>query len=1292
MGVAAAQTAAPTVAPPAPVPLSVPSRPHLRLVQRTCECGSSAGPSGRCESCNETILRPKREGAAAAVGGHLAPPLVHQALATTGEALDPIARDQLEGMLGHDLSRVRIHTGPLADASARAVGARAYTVGQDIVFRDGLFQPHTREGRRLLAHELTHTVQQAHARPAAELRVGPSHDAHEHAAARAAELPAAMPPAPKTAAAPKPELKAAPKPAPTPAAAKPAPPIVAPAAAAAHAPAKPASPSPMIARAAAPAKAAAPAPTQRVQRAGDDAAAPEQSGGVLDSLANLGADAFWAIVTRVAPAGVVAILQQIRQSGILGFLKNKLSGVFNALFGALSPASGGKIAGLLAAFTQLMGSARTILVALAHNDCKPLFDAVGKLGDTLGTMAGDAWDSIKAFLAPVGDFFSGLWTKFGMPVVNFLEDVAADTWNSIKALGAQIWSVVSDIGSAAWGWLKGVLGISSGGDDQGGLIQWVEDKLGQVWDGIKAQLDPVIAPIKAFAAKVAAALPLDAILNLRQTIHEWLQHAGSMVGSLQAPNGATANQASLRAKILPAIKAAIVKLGGSISDAGGWVASQIGGVVASATQMLSSIKSNPVLGLASGAIDWLGEKARALGDWVQSGVKAVFDIAGQGVAKLSGFVDPVLGVLEKLAKLIGNIVKMLPDLVLGPVWALIPACIKDPIKDFIIKNILTEIPVIGTFVKIPNIWTKIQNLVLDFLAKVFVDGDLGGAALMVIRFVLEAVGVDVNLFLKVLGKAIGTLDDIMMHPMNFLKNIGTAIVMGFQRFWDHIGANLLAGLQGWIFGALEGTGITPLKDLSLGSLFQLAMQVLGITMAKLRAKLEKAIGAKAMGVVDKVANVLTEAWHWITLLWNKGPAGVWEEIKERAADLGKAVISGITNWIAGDLIKIGIAKIAKLSNPAGEIIELIQTIMKTIDFVVTKMNRILAVADSVLNSIGAIVAGTLGPAAEGVEKALVNALSAVLTFLADWLGVSNPGDKIRGIVETVQAKVDVALDWLIAKAISIVQKLFGKGKDDKKDANKDPKWTAAVAAVNAQLKTMEAATSDGKLTQEQIAAKLPEWKTTYGFTSLTVTPKGSVNEIMGAMSPPDVVADVPAEADGKDKDHPIEFAWVKPAAAAYPPITLAPPDQVAGISAKWGGVPLAELNKLPGKFTVSPTSSRTLTKMTIGLAAPYRIADGYVFQAKSPTPRGGTVGQFNAELKDWGYNRDDNAAPSTDGDHVMELQVGGADDPVNLWPLNASVNRSSGGAVKRERERILGALSIKDLNGRFVKIKLTGGA
>ena len=66
----------------------------------------------------------------------------------------------MEQRFGHDFSRVRVHSGPAAEQSAREVNANAYTVSHDIVFGAGRFAPSTPEGRRLIAHELTHVVQQ----------------------------------------------------------------------------------------------------------------------------------------------------------------------------------------------------------------------------------------------------------------------------------------------------------------------------------------------------------------------------------------------------------------------------------------------------------------------------------------------------------------------------------------------------------------------------------------------------------------------------------------------------------------------------------------------------------------------------------------------------------------------------------------------------------------------------------------------------------------------------------------------------------------------------------------------------------------------------------------------------------------------------------------------------------------------------------------------------------------------------------------------------------------------------
>ncbi len=81
-------------------------------------------------------------------------------LRSSGEALDGGVRASMERALGFDFSRVRIHRGAEAVASARALGARAYTVGHDIVVGDRAVDPATPSARRLLAHELVHVVQQ----------------------------------------------------------------------------------------------------------------------------------------------------------------------------------------------------------------------------------------------------------------------------------------------------------------------------------------------------------------------------------------------------------------------------------------------------------------------------------------------------------------------------------------------------------------------------------------------------------------------------------------------------------------------------------------------------------------------------------------------------------------------------------------------------------------------------------------------------------------------------------------------------------------------------------------------------------------------------------------------------------------------------------------------------------------------------------------------------------------------------------------------------------------------------
>jgi hypothetical protein len=185
-------------------PLQGASSAPTGLLQRKCACGQHTG-GGECAECRKkgkkkpagmlqrklavgppgdpfereadriagevtggrpvtpfriSAARPSLRRLAEADGPGEAPAAVGEVLRSPGQPLGAGVRAFMEPRIGHDFSRVRVHTGGLASRSADAVGALAYTVGNDVVFRDGQYAPETAEGRRLIAHELTHVVQQ----------------------------------------------------------------------------------------------------------------------------------------------------------------------------------------------------------------------------------------------------------------------------------------------------------------------------------------------------------------------------------------------------------------------------------------------------------------------------------------------------------------------------------------------------------------------------------------------------------------------------------------------------------------------------------------------------------------------------------------------------------------------------------------------------------------------------------------------------------------------------------------------------------------------------------------------------------------------------------------------------------------------------------------------------------------------------------------------------------------------------------------------------------------------------
>ena len=130
-------------------------------LQRKCACGQHTVAGGEVPECKKKREQLQRQAVAGPGPIGAVPQVVHDVLRSPGRPLEAGTRAFMEPRFGFDFSRVRIHTDARAAESARAVDAHAYTVGDNVVFGPGQYRPETHEGRRLLAHELTHTLQQA---------------------------------------------------------------------------------------------------------------------------------------------------------------------------------------------------------------------------------------------------------------------------------------------------------------------------------------------------------------------------------------------------------------------------------------------------------------------------------------------------------------------------------------------------------------------------------------------------------------------------------------------------------------------------------------------------------------------------------------------------------------------------------------------------------------------------------------------------------------------------------------------------------------------------------------------------------------------------------------------------------------------------------------------------------------------------------------------------------------------------------------------------------------------------
>jgi len=594
-------------------------------------------------------------------------------------------------------------------------------------------------------------------------------------------------------------------------------------------------------------------------------------------------------------------------------------------------------------------------------------------------------------------------------------------------------------------------------------------------------------------------------------------------------------------------------------------------------------------------------------------------------------------------------------------------------------------------------WSDVINLPSGFMKLAGVFGKFlvsfaswaGDKVWDLLQIIFEVVAPAVMPYLKKVGAA---FKSILKNPMAFVRNLVAGARLGFVNFGAHFLAHLKAGLIDWLTGSLPGVYIP--KAFSLVEFGKFALSVLGISWGQIRAKLVKALGPNG----ETIMKGLETGFDIVVALVKGGPAAAWDLIKEKLTNLKDMVIDGITSFVVDTIVQKAIPKLIAMFIPGAGFISAIVSIYDTIKVFIEKLAKIAAAVKAFVDSIVAIANGQIEGAAAKVESTLSGLLSLAISFLAGFLGLGNIASKVLGVIEKVRASVDKALDTAIEWIVTKAKGLFGAAKkavggiigwwkqrqsiptDDgekhsmyfsgdggnaklivasdpmtleeflaskKKEAANDPGMKKALAEIEPHLKKIK---SLSLLPSEKQEAHDQEFRDAFNAigTSLVVLLGGG---------------------NWGTQSNPLPLNYTKRPAASYPVLFFGPKSEKRIPQSLLENGDIEKIQKIlsskeraawgPSKpiLRYAPTAPAPLPdgEGPIGISPTYQIAVGKIVPYKPGNTEGG--GLINRTLRPYGYRagKEDN-----DGDHVVEMQIGGPNILENLWPLEKGENRSSG--------------------------------
>lgn len=328
-----------------------------------------------------------------------------------------------------------------------------------------------------------------------------------------------------------------------------------------------------------------------------------------------------------------------------------------------------------------------------------------------------------------------------------------------------------------------------------------------------------------------------------------------------------------------------------------------------------------------------------------------------------------------------------------------------------------------------------QDELIDSLAEQYMEGlnavdarieemkaanrGLVDAALGFINGIIETIKKLKELITTLLAEIQNALGVIMEDPIGFATNLFEGVRKGIDMFMANIQKHVLGGFVTWLTGALGPMGITiPDNLFSLKGIFSLVMQVLGLTWEYMRKKSIMLLGEPMVAAMEK-------GFAMFQTIREKGISGIWEYLKDQFTDLKETIIESIKSMLITQVLEAGIKWLLSLLIPGAGFIKAIIAIK---DFIVFFVQSAIALIPSLIDAIKSLASGSIKGVSKAIEKGLAMLVPFVIGLFAKLLGLGGIVKKVQKIIKKVRKRIDRAITKLIKKAKKKFKSLVKKGK------------------------------------------------------------------------------------------------------------------------------------------------------------------------------------------------------------------------------------------------------------------------